>query len=190
MPEATLTAVIVPVSAAEPVVAGHRLRLDRAATWGVPAHVTVLFPFVPPTLVNNEVVHRLVDVFAATLPFDCTFAECRWFGDDVLWLAPDRVQELRDLTRAVVHRFPAHLPYRGQFDDDVPHLTIGDTRYGTTADLRAAEADVRRRLPLAARIDHALLVAGTDHPRSWHTVAELPFGTASRRPESSGLRRA
>jgi hypothetical protein len=42
MPEDTETAVIIPVSSAEPVVAEHRRRLDPSASWGVPAHVTVL----------------------------------------------------------------------------------------------------------------------------------------------------
>ena len=30
-----------------------------------------------------------------------------------------------------------------------------------------------------ARIDHALLIAGTDQPSSWHTVATLPLGAAA-----------
>lgn len=33
------TALIIPVPAAEPVVGALRSRLDRAAAWGVPAHV-------------------------------------------------------------------------------------------------------------------------------------------------------
>lgn len=44
----TQTAVIVPVPAAEALVGSHRRRLDRAAGWGVPAHVTVLYPFLHP----------------------------------------------------------------------------------------------------------------------------------------------
>ena len=45
----TESAVLVPIPAAERVVSTHRSRLDGAAALGVPAHVTVLFPFVPPT---------------------------------------------------------------------------------------------------------------------------------------------
>ena len=40
----TVSAVLVPVLEAERVVSRHRARLDAAATAGVPAHVTVLFP--------------------------------------------------------------------------------------------------------------------------------------------------
>jgi hypothetical protein len=180
MPGATQSAVIVPVGPAEAVVADHRRRLDRAASWGVPAHVTVLYPFVPPVIVDAEVIDRLAAVFASVAPFVCTFDRCGWFDEDVLWLATDRDPEFRDLTNAVVDRFPDYPPYGGEFDDLVPHLTVGDSRRGTLDDLRAAEADVRTRLPITARIEHALLIAGTDQPDSWHTLAELPFDTTQR----------
>ena len=178
MREATQTAVIIPVSPAEAAVADLRRRLDVAASWGVPAHVTVMYPFVPPADVDDNVIDRLAAAFAVASPFDCTFAECGWFGVDVLWLAPDRSREFCDLTHAVVELFPDYRPYGGEFDVVVPHLTVGDSRTGTTGELKAAEADVSRRLPITARIEHALLMAGTDRPDSWYTVAELPLGTA------------
>ena len=62
MPEATQTAVIIPIASAEPAVSKHRLRFDLPASEGVPAHVTVLFPFVPPIDVDDEVIARLARV--------------------------------------------------------------------------------------------------------------------------------
>ncbi|GAA4753829.1 2'-5' RNA ligase family protein [Nocardioides endophyticus] len=174
------TAVIIPVSVAEPVVGHHRMRLDTAAPWGVPAHITILFPFVAPSDVDGAAVARLAAVFAATAPFDCTFTECGWFGQDVLWLRPDRAQVLRDLTSAVAAEFPAHKPYGGEHDDVVPHLTVGESRRGSAKELRAAEVDVSSKLPFTAHIDHGLLIAGTDQPDSWHTVATLPLGSSPR----------
>jgi 2'-5' RNA ligase len=174
--EPTQTAVIVPVAAAEPVVADHRRRLDRSSAWGVPAHVTVLFPFVPPADVDDRVVGRLRDVCATVPAFDCTFAECGWFGDGVLWLDPDPGQQFRDLTRRVSDEFPGFAPYGGAFDDVVPHLTVGESE--SVDELRAAELDVSGHLPFVARVEHALLIAGTDQPDSWRTVAELPLGTS------------
>ncbi len=154
--------------------------LDRAASWGVPAHITILFPFVAPSDVDDAVVARLAAVFAAVSPFDCTFAECCWFGEDVVWLAPDRAQKFRELTSAVVAEFPAYLPYGGEHDDVVPHLTVGESRRGSVDELKAAEVDVISKLPFTAHIDHALLIAGTDQPNSWHTVATLPLGSSAR----------
>jgi 2'-5' RNA ligase len=176
MPEATQTAVIIPIASAETAVSKHRSRLDVAASWGVPAHVTVVFPFVPPSDVDEQVIARLAAVFAAASPFDCTFDRCEWFGDDVLWLAPDRDRDFRHLTEQVVDRFPGYLPYGGAHDDVVPHLTVGESRTGTVDDLKAAESDISGTLPITARIEHALLIAGTDQPDSWRTVATLPLG--------------
>jgi len=178
VPEPTQTAVLIPIAAAEAAVSEHRLRFDVSASEGVPAHVTVMFPFVPPTEVDDEVIARLAAVFAAASPFDCVFDRCAWFGDALLWLAPDRDQEFRALTRRVAERFPGYLPYGGVHDDVVPHLTVGASRRGTVDDLRAAESDISGRLPIAAHVDHALLMAGTDRPASWRTVARLPLGDA------------
>ena len=43
------TALVVAVPSAEPVVARLRASYDVAAAYGVPAHVTVLYPFLPTT---------------------------------------------------------------------------------------------------------------------------------------------
>ena len=178
MVEPTQTAVIVPVAAAESAVGDHRRRLDHSAAWGVPAHVTVLYPFVPPAELDLDVVRRLREACAAVPAFDCAFAECAWFGDDVLWLAPDPDRPFRDLTDRVCDAFPGVLPYGGRFDDVVPHLTVGEARLGGVDELRRVATQVGAALPLPTRIERARLIAGTDHPESWRTVAEIPLGPA------------
>ena len=67
------TAVLVPVPEAERVVSSHRSRLDGAAALGVPAHVTVLFPFVPPPEITPSVVDALAAAVAAVSAFGCEF---------------------------------------------------------------------------------------------------------------------
>jgi hypothetical protein len=54
-PQPSETAVIVPMPAMEPLVEPHRRHLDRAAAWGVPAHVTVLYPFIEPAGIDDHV---------------------------------------------------------------------------------------------------------------------------------------
>jgi len=94
------------VPAAEPVVAEHRRRLDPAAAWGVPAHVTVLYPFVDPSAVDEHVLALVAEAVIPVHAFECAFARSRWFGQDVLWLDPDPAQPFRDLTAAVSTAFP------------------------------------------------------------------------------------
>ena len=102
----TETAVIIPIDAAEPAVADHRRQLDVAASWGVPAHVSVLYPFVHPSAVDADVISRLASALNSVPAFDCTFARCDGFGEEVLWLAPEPDGPLRELTSAVRARVP------------------------------------------------------------------------------------
>lgn len=109
-PAPTRTAVIVPVAAADATVGPHRTALDRAAGWGIPAHVTVLYPFVPPGALTADQLDRLAAAVASERAFDATFPGTGWFGSDVLWLAPDPAEPFRRLTLAVWREFPEHPP--------------------------------------------------------------------------------
>jgi len=94
-------AILVPIPEAEPVVGRYRAVLDQAAGRGVPAHVTVLYPFVPPEKITDAVISSASAAVASVGSFDCEFAGTKWFGQDVLWLAPEPDEPFRALTRAV-----------------------------------------------------------------------------------------
>jgi 2'-5' RNA ligase len=175
---ATETAVLVLVPEVEAAVAEHRAVLDMAASWGVPAHLSVVYPFVPPDDVDDAVLARLAAAVGTVPAFDCVFARTDRFGDDVLWLAPEPEAPFRELTRAVVAAFPTHLPYGGVHGEPVPHLTVGELRLGSTDELAAVERAVREHLPIRARIDRAVLLAGRPEPDSWRPVAGFPLGAA------------
>jgi 2'-5' RNA ligase len=173
---ATLSALLVVVPEAEQALASHRLRLDPSAARGVPAHVTVLFPFAPPGNLSDEVLERAASVVATVESFDCAFSRTAWFGEDVLWLEPEAVAPFTRLLDAVANAFPEYPRYGGAFEEAIPHLTIGDRRGGaTTASLRAAESDVTPLLPVRSRIDSVLLMTGGDGPGSWHTLTSFPL---------------
>ena len=175
---ATETAVLVLVPEAEAAVAEHRSHLDMAASWGVPAHLSVVYPFVPPAEVDDDVMARLAAAVGSVPAFDCVFSRSDWFGDDVLWLALEPDAPFRELTRAVVAAFPAHQPYGGVYDDVIPHLTVGELRLGSPAELQAAERAVHAHLPIRARIERTVLLAGRPEPGAWRAVVELPLGAA------------
>lgn len=170
---------LVPFPGLEPLVGPYRRRLDRAAGWGVPPHVTVLYPFVVPP-VSDDVIQRLRNALADVPAFDCTFMRVEWFGDDVVWLAPEPDEPFRRMTDAVWRAFPDHPPYEGRFDDVVPHLTVGHHDLPAMRD--AAEA-ITGSLPMTARADRVWVMTGTDAPDSWRTVAEISLpAPASGRP--------
>ena len=139
---------IVVVAEAETTVAHLRLQLDPVARLGVPAHVTVLFPFIPASEIRDEVMVRLAALFRPVPAFTHNFVRTAWFGDQALWLDSDAAQVFRSLTQLVWTAFPAYPPFEGQFDEVVPHLTIADR--APFDEMRAAEEAVQRHLPISA----------------------------------------
>lgn len=75
--------------------------------------------------------------------------------------------------------FPDRPPYGGTFAETHPHVTVAERSMGAPGDLERAEDDVRPHLPFAQHVDHALLIAGTDAPRSWRAVQRMPLGPVS-----------
>ena len=51
---------------------------------GIPAHITILFPFMPPAYIDDAVLHRLAGIFAAVPAFEHRLVRTSWFGEDVV----------------------------------------------------------------------------------------------------------
>ncbi len=168
--------------AAEAAVGQHRRHLDGAAAWGVPPHVTVLFPFVEPALAYRpETLDAIREAVRVVPAFECSFAETSWFDQDVLWLALDPAQPFRDLTTGILEALPDYPPYAGAHDGSAPHLTVGERRLADLSALTEAEQEVSVHLPPCfARIDTVLFIEGASAPQSWRVVQEFPLATYHR----------
>ncbi|MDQ2846706.1 MAG: 2'-5' RNA ligase family protein [Actinomycetota bacterium] len=168
---------VVEIPAADPVVHEHRLLMDRGAQLGVPAHVTVLFPFAPPALIGAADVQRAADVCRSHEPFEVTFGGTDWFEQAVLWAAPVDPGPFRALTAAFAAAFPAYPPYGGEFDDVVPHLTIADRAPQEL--MLAAERAVQQLLPVRQQVTRVSLFVGSDEDESWVRLQQFPLGSGS-----------
>ncbi len=156
----TMSALVVQVPAAEPVVQEHRRQLDPSAALGVRAHLTVLFPFLPPDRLSMAALAAVATVVQTVPAFDLVLDKTAWFGDQVLYLAPQDPGPLAALTERLVAAFPDCPPYGGVFDEVVPHLTVGD---GAGVDaLRRAEAAVTPQLPVRQQVEEVRLLVGSD----------------------------
>lgn len=174
----THSAVIVAVTEAEPAVAHHRRQHDASASWGVPAHVTVLYPFMDPADLDEGVHARLARAVGAVTGFSAAFPRTDWFDEQVLWLAPEPAEPFRELTRSVAAAFPEHQPYGGVFDDVVPHLTVGmQSPHAPAESLRGVERQVRPTLPVKATVTEVQVIVGRPEVGGrWDVVARLPLG--------------
>jgi 2'-5' RNA ligase len=169
------SALLVAVPEAEPHVRRLRAGHDPSARLGIPGHITLLYPFVPPNELTTEVRRGLRHLFARVAPFDFSLADVRRFGDATLYLALSDETPFRDLIARVVRAFPDRPPYGGAFDDTVPHLTIADGLAPGEADRLLATAAVRRLpLPIAGHASDAwLMIRETD---GWRVANRYRFG--------------
>jgi hypothetical protein len=88
---------------------------------GVPAHVTVLFPFLEPEQIDEA---ALAALFAPFPAFEFTLDRLERFEDGTPWLHPSPPVHFVDLTAAVWQRWPERPPYEGAFDEIIPHVTV------------------------------------------------------------------
>jgi len=169
------SAVVVRV-ALPPALDRLRARRDLAASRGVPAHVTVLFPFRMPTALDPPTRGHLAEIAAAFEPFEVRFERVGRFPT-VVYLAPDPSEPFSALTQALAARFPDHPPYEGAFDVVIPHLTI--TEAADTA-LDAIAEEAAQHLPFARTVSALEVLVETRDGR-WHRYWRLPLGGTARR---------
>lgn len=170
---------LVPVPQAERILAEWRARHDPVAAVGVPAHVTLIVPWLPADAISPETLAELAELSASTPPWEFRLTGVAWFGRRVLWLVPEPAEAFSQLSIRIAERFGTP-PWEGAFDELVPHLTVGHADWDPTA-LEEVAAELRARLPLDCRADEmwVMLAAG----RRWSVRARLPFG---RRPGALG----
>jgi hypothetical protein len=155
------TALIVEVPEAERAVGDLRLRHDSSAAAGVPAHITILYPFVDGDDVDEQ---ALADLFSRFRAFDFMLDRIERWQEGIVWLHPEPSLPFVDLTAAVEQRWPSHPPYEGMFDEPIPHVTVSET-----------PIDFQPRLPIAARARAVTLIERDESSGRWSTRRTFPF---------------
>ena len=128
----------------------------------------MLWPFLAPDDVDDEVEARLAALLAAVEPFEVQLTSFGSFPD-AFYLTPKPATPFAELTRLVWREWPECPPFGGAFDEVAPHLTVALDP--DAAALAALTAAVAPQLPLAARADRVLLFEeaedGMYQPRRW-----------------------
>ncbi len=154
------SALLLAIPEAEPVIGDLRQRHDSAAPLGVPAHVTILFPFVPRARIDASMRDALRQLLATAPSFGYRFSRVGRFADTTVFLVPEPAEAFVELTERCHARWPQHPPYAGAFDVVVPHLTVGDRlEPGVADELEATAATLlREHGPVAGRATEVLLM--------------------------------
>lgn len=155
-----ISAFAVKVPAAEPLVADLRAQFDATAKLGVPPHITVLVPFMPPQRITPAVLGRAQRALDRVPAFSFSLAAVARFPATA-YLVPEPAGPFIALTGALVNAFPDFLPYGGAHEGGVvPHLTVA---HGDVAQADAATAELQRRMcaldvPVEAVCDAVVLL--------------------------------
>ena len=149
---------------------------DDAATLGIPPHVTILYPFLPPDRLRPSVRQELARIARAHEPFDVELtAVGRWPG--VVHLLAEPADRLVALTTALAKQWPDFPPYGGAHRVLVPHLTVSETDDPAILDAVARDLAVVR-LPIRARARRLEVMTELDDGR-WRLRWRLPLGSRS-----------
>lgn len=152
---------------------------DPLVRTGSSAHITVLYPFLRVSRVDEAVHGDLTALFAAHDAFKLSFGE---FGryPGVLFLDPLPKDPVRALTKEVTRRWPEAEPYRGIFDGGLdPHLTVAVSAapHGDDAAHGALAAEFEPLLPVTTEVAAVDLVVWDGS--GWRDRASYALG----RPE-------
>jgi 2'-5' RNA ligase len=194
------SAIVAPISLPPPLEAIRREHVENA-NLGVPAHVTLLLPFVPPAQIEADTLERAASAIAQTAAFEVTFADVRTFepgptNEGIIWLPPEPSAPFLAMTEALVAAFPDYRPYQGIHDTVIPHLTLANASSNASAnassnasanandnasanasanlDVPVILAAARPHLPIAQRLDAAALLI-EDEAGRWRIGRELPL---------------
>jgi len=167
------SAIIVPVSVP---VAVQRLRerMDPSAADGVPAHITLIYPFMPPYDLKDDVRRHVEEIVESEPAFPFVLrAVGRW--PNVVYLVPEPDEPFRRLTNALAAAFPDYPPYEGAHAEVIPHVTVASDVPDDYFD--AAAHALPALLPIRDVAREAWLIGHTPE-QSWHTLWRLPLGTS------------
>jgi 2'-5' RNA ligase len=96
---------------------------NKAFSQNVPAHLTLLYPFIPPDIVEEAIV-KLRVVCDDIQPFELTLDRYGSFADAV-FLEPSDPEPVLKLHQNLADAFPEFPVYNGEHGPDLhPHLTL------------------------------------------------------------------
>ena len=182
-----LSAFIVHVREAEPYVGELRRRCDPSARLGVPAHITVLYPFMSPELVTPAVVQQVNAVVSGFPPFDFRLQDVGHFPGSV-YLAPEPAHPFVALAHALAAAFPDWPPYGGQHDSVIPHLTVARTGHARLERINAMLGTALSTHGIRARCGEIELIENSQ--RMWRTLHTFPLAAVALAAGVDGMERA
>lgn len=171
------SALVVEVADSEALV-GHWRRRHDVAGGGMPAHISLLFPFRSPDAIAQVELETLTRLAAQTHRHRFALVAVDEFSE-AIYLRPYPDNWFRNLTQRLFEAFPDCPPYGGARSDSVPHLTVAQTSGGEAHEVLrlAIDAAIAPALPVACEATALSLFVsenGSDNGQ-WTLAQRFPF---------------
>ncbi len=137
-PDERRTALLVEVPVEARVDDFRQRHLAATVARGLPAHVTVLFPFAAATDVDARLRAEVAEHFRTITAFTAELTRVDRF-DAHVWLAPEPHERFIALLTETHARFPQFPPYGDAFAEPVPHLTIAEVGPGESVETSSSK---------------------------------------------------
>ena len=144
----------------------------------IPPHVTLAYPFLHLSAVNDDVIDELTRFFADESPFDFDATAIRWFDQGVVYVEPSASDRLRRLIEGLQERFPDFHPYDDAFDAIIPHITL--SQHGSYADRKMLANRATPYLPISLRASHVWLMSNHRRSDVWSILDIFQFRKSPR----------
>ncbi|MGA9531794.1 MAG: 2'-5' RNA ligase family protein [Anaerolineales bacterium] len=168
-------ALVLLVPEAEPLVGPLRAKYDPVLPMGVPAHITINYPFLPGVEPSQQRLAELARLVGGSDPFPFNLTRLARFPD-VVYLEPEPAEPFVALIERVADRFPDSPPFGGEFKTIVPHLTVAQS--DDLEELLEVERKLREIsrgvLPISAIAKSVWLM--DDRNGRWERRREFPLG--------------
>ena len=96
---------LIPVPEAEGVASPWRDKYDPVMKLGVPAHITLIYPFLKPDLIDERVINQLADFFINVPDFEFSLTGIGTFPQGVIFIQPYPKKPLIDLVEKLEKTF-------------------------------------------------------------------------------------
>ncbi len=133
------------VPEAEQAISSLRQRYDPVARLGVPAHITLLYPFMPPSKITTSIVDRITRVLRHFDAFEFQLQRTVRLPE-TLYLEPEPSEPFVRLTNALAQEFPDYPPHGGRYSGVLPHLTVANRSASLATEAEAELAPILNQL--------------------------------------------
>lgn len=157
MNEARESIILIPTPTAESIVGKWRKKYDQVSLHGIPSHITILFPFKNPEIIDEKIINLIRNFFSRIKCFDFSLVRINTFPD-VVYMEPEPRSKFIELTEGIVKIFPENPPFEGKFKRINPHLTIGNKLQDIESAKAEISQDITPKLPLKTSATEAWLM--------------------------------